>query len=39
MIEAWHFVGETLRDGSPVPADGEWFEVSPPLVICTHGLR
>jgi len=26
MIEAWHFVGEKLRNGDPVPEDGEWLE-------------
>ena len=23
---AWHFVGDRLRDGRPVPKDGEWLE-------------
>jgi hypothetical protein len=23
VVRAWHFVGDTLRDGRPVPADGE----------------
>jgi hypothetical protein len=36
---AYHFVGATLRDGSPVPPNGEWLEVSPPLIICEHGLH
>ena len=22
-IQAWHFVGATLRDGQPIPPDGE----------------
>lgn len=39
MTRAWHFVGKTLRDGSPVPADGKWLEVAPPLVMCSHGLH
>ena len=40
MIElAWHFVGETLRDGSPIPADGEWLEYSGPVVMCESGLH
>ncbi len=39
MSLAYHFVGATLRDGSPIPPDGEWLEVAPPLVICEHGLH
>lgn len=39
MIRAYHFVGATLRDGSPVPVDGEWLEIAPPLRICEHGLH
>jgi hypothetical protein len=39
VITAYHFVGDTLRDGSPIPANGEWLEVAPPLVICKHGLH
>ena len=40
MIElAWHFVGETLRDGSPIPANGEWLEYSGPVVMCESGLH
>ena len=40
MIElAWHFVDETLRDGSPIPADGEWLEYSGPVVMCESGLH
>jgi hypothetical protein len=23
-VLAWHFVGATLRDGRPIPPDGEW---------------
>ena len=36
---AWHFAGETLRDGSPIPQDGEWLEHSGPLKMCTSGLH
>jgi hypothetical protein len=36
---AWHFVGETLRDGRPVPPDGEWLEHDGPLVLCESGLH
>ncbi len=36
---AWHFVGATLRDGNPIPADGEWLAIEPPLVMCERGLH
>ena len=36
---AWHFVGETLRDGRPIPADGEWLVHEGPIVICESGLH
>lgn len=36
---AYHFFGDTLRDGSPVPADGEWLEVVPPIEMCVRGLH
>ena len=39
MIRAWHFVGDTLRDGRPVPQDGVWLEHDGPLVICQSGLH
>lgn len=39
MIAAWHFVGETLRDGRPVPADGVWLEHDGPIVMCESGLH
>lgn len=39
QILAWHFVGDTLRDGSAIPADGEWIKVSTPLSLCNHGLH
>ena len=35
----YHFVGETLRDGRPVPFDGEWLEHNGPLVMCQSGLH
>jgi hypothetical protein len=38
-MRAWHFVGEKLRDGRPVPADGEWLEHEGPLVMCRSGLH
>jgi hypothetical protein len=36
---AWHFVGETLRDGRPVPKDGEWLVHDGKCVICESGLH
>ncbi len=38
-IQAWHFVGDTLRDGRPVPADG--FKLIHPgkPVLCSAGLH
>lgn len=39
MIEAWHFVGATLRDGRPIPADGEWLVHTGPVEICATGLH
>ncbi len=40
IVRAWHFVGDTLRDGRPVPADGVWLhhEGSVPL-LCNWGLH
>ena len=39
MIEAWHFVGDTLRDGRPIPADGEWLVHTGPVEMCSTGLH
>ena len=39
MVNAYHFVGATLRDGSPIPADGEWLIHEGPVVICETGLH
>jgi len=36
---AYHFVGKTLRDGRPVPADGEWLEHDGELELCASGLH
>jgi hypothetical protein len=36
---AWHFVGDKLRDGSPIPADGEWLEYKGELRMCESGLH
>ena len=39
MIRAWHFVGEALRDGSPIPADGVWLKHDGKLKMCESGLH
>jgi len=39
MIRAYHFIGATLRDGSPVPPDGEWLEYTGKCVMCESGLH
>ena len=36
---AYHFVGATLRDGRPVPPDGEWLTHDGPVVMCASGLH
>lgn len=36
---AWHFVGNTLRDGRPVPPDGEWLVHDGPVECCAAGLH
>ena len=36
---AFHFVGKTLRDGSPIPKDDVWLEYKGPLVMCKSGLH
>ena len=38
-MKAYHFVGKTLRDGTPIPADGEWLEHKGECVICESGLH
>lgn len=39
MTLAWHFVGDTLRDGTPVPPDGETLRHDGELVMCRSGLH
>jgi hypothetical protein len=36
---AWHFVSNTLRDGRPIPPDGEWLVHDGKCVICETGLH
>lgn len=40
-MKAWHFVSDTLtlRDGRPVPPDGEVLVHTGPLALCTSGLH
>lgn len=38
-MKAWHFVGDTLRNGDPIPPDGKWLEYSGPVKICESGLH
>ena len=38
-MKAWHFVRDTLRDGRPVPADGEKLVHDGELVMCRSGLH
>jgi hypothetical protein len=36
---AWHFVGDTLRDGRAVPKDDEWLIHDGPVIPCNEGLH
>jgi hypothetical protein len=38
-MEAWHFTGDTLRDGRPIPAVGEWLAHEGEIRICRSGLH
>ena len=38
-MRAWHFVGATLRDGSPIPADGELLKFNDRPIMCEQGLH
>ncbi len=38
-IDAWHFVGDTLRDGRPIPADGEVLVHDGDIELCVSGLH
>lgn len=39
MTIGYHFVGNTLRDGSPVPKDGVWLHHKGSINICQTGLH
>lgn len=38
-VKGWHFVGDTLRDGRPVPADGEVLVHTGRVEMCRSGLH
>lgn len=38
-VLAWHFVGDRLRDGRPVPKNGAWLTHDGPVEICASGLH
>jgi len=38
-ITGWHFAGSALRDGRPLPKDGEWLIHEGDVVICETGLH
>src|SRR5271165_32903 len=38
-ILAWHFVGDKLRNGDPIPPDGETLHYDRPLEMCKSGLH
>lgn len=38
-MRAWHFVGETLRDGRPIPADGVKLVHPGSIIMCERGLH
>ena len=38
-VLAWHFVGDALRDGRPIPADGVTLKHKGKLELCASGLH
>ena len=38
-VLAYHFCGPKLRDGRPIPPDGEWLAHDGPVVMCESGLH
>ena len=38
-MKAWHFVGDRLRDGRPIPTDGVTLVHEGPVVPCKSGLH
>lgn len=39
MVLAWHFTGETLRDGTPVPKPNEKLTITGKVVLCKNGYH
>ena len=39
MSIGYHWVGDKLRDGSPVPPNGEWLRYDGPIELCKSGLH
>src|SRR5574343_52274 len=39
IIRTYHFVSDKLRDGRPVPPDGEWLVHDGELFMCKSGLH
>jgi hypothetical protein len=39
VMRAYHFCGDKLRDGRPIPANGEWLVHDGPVTICETGLH
>lgn len=38
-VLAWHFCGDTLRDGQPIPRKGVWLKHEGPVKMCESGLH
>jgi hypothetical protein len=38
-MKAWHFTGDTLRDGTPIPPPGFMLRYDGPLVMCESGFH
>jgi len=39
MTYGWHFVNETLRDGTPIPKNGVWLPPIQNITICERGYH
>ena len=38
-LKAWHFVGDRLRDGTKIPADGKILKFNKTPILCEQGLH
>ena len=38
-ITGWHFTGNRLRNGDPIPPVGEWIRAEGTIVLCRNGLH